>query len=101
MNERYAISAGQKEMEWCAPDIHGEQGGLPVMEGVLCIGGLGDLELAAVQHQPSPSGAKLGGSSLGEGFLELLIASQVVVDGLCNGTSGGSCMPDGTISSAS
>lgn len=63
-----------------------------MMEGVLCVGGLGDLELAAIQHQPSPARAELGGSSLGEGLLELLIAAQVIVDGLCNGTSGGSCI---------
>ena len=76
-----------------APDIHGKQGCLPVMEGVLCVGGLGDLELAAIQHQPGPPRAKLGGSSLCEGLLELLVAAQVAVNGLCNGASGGSCRP--------
>ncbi len=38
-----------------SPDIHGEKGRLAKVQRVLCIGSLGDLELAAVQNQPCPS----------------------------------------------
>ncbi len=51
------------------PDVTGDQGNLAADDGGVGVGGLDNLEGAAVDHQPRPTAAELGDG----GVLELLL----------------------------
>ena len=71
------------------PHIHGEQGGLPVHQGGLRIGRLGDLQLAVLAlHQPGPAAAKLSCARSLELFLELVQRAEGLIDGCLELTLG-------------
>jgi hypothetical protein len=59
-----------------------------VGQGQVGIGGLGDLQGAAIQHQPGPATAELGGASGFEGLDKSLETAEVGIDLVEQGTAG-------------
>src|SRR6266702_4900115 len=62
------------------PDVAAEDRAGAMHQRVLAIGGLGDLELAALDLQPAPAGAELADAGGGKVGLEFLEAAEVLVD---------------------
>ena len=70
------------------PHIHGEQGLLAVGQGQVGVGGLGDFQGAAIEHQPGPTAAELGGAGGFELLDEGLVAAEISVDLVGQGAAG-------------
>ena len=62
------------------PHVHGEQRGLAMRHRQVGVRRLGDLQLAAVQHQPGPAAAELRRAGGLERLDELVVATEVGID---------------------
>src|ERR1700760_1401568 len=62
------------------PDVAAEDRRRAMHQRVLAVRGLGDGELAALDLEPAPAGAELADAGGGEIGLELLEATEVLVD---------------------
>src|SRR5579864_5070590 len=70
------------------PDVVAEDGEQALREGRILVGGGDDLELAAGENHPTPTGAELLGGGFVEGLLERLEIAEVGGDLIGDGASG-------------